>query len=118
MDSFPSSEMDYADYVLTQNSIDVETLNHPSTHNPQARSFKLDPWVSQPTHGHSIVMSYSNQTPACNQSREPSPSAVILYNTNVLADPDLWDSKFRATSLFGTNKFPQSDVCNMACSLQ
>jgi len=43
---------------------------------------------------------------------------VIPYSANVLADPNLWDSNFTATSLFGTNKFLQSDVHNMACSLQ
>jgi len=42
----------------------------------------------------------------------------ILFCTLSLADPNLWDSNFTATSLFGTNKFLQSDICNMACSLQ
>lgn len=37
---------------------------------------------------------------------------------NVLSDPNLWDGDFGATSLFGTNEFLQSDVRNMACSLQ
>jgi len=43
---------------------------------------------------------------------------VIPYSANVPADPSLWDGNFTATSLFGTNKFLQSDVRNMACSLQ
>ena len=53
-----------------------------------------------------------------NTSPEPSLPMVIPYSANVLADPNLWDGNFTATSLFGTNKFLQSDVCNMACSLQ
>jgi len=43
---------------------------------------------------------------------------VIPYSANIPADPNLWDGNFTATSLFSTNEFLQSDVCNMACSLQ
>jgi len=43
---------------------------------------------------------------------------IIPYSTNIPADPNLWDSGFAATSLFGTNEFLQSNVQNMACSLQ
>jgi len=53
-----------------------------------------------------------------NTSLEPSLLMVIPYSANVLADPNLWDSNFTAISLFSTNKFLQSDVHNMACSLQ
>ena len=53
-----------------------------------------------------------------NTSPEPSPPMVIPYSANVPADPNLWDGNFTATSLFGTNEFLQSDVRNMACSLQ
>jgi len=53
-----------------------------------------------------------------NTSPEPSPPMVISYSTNVPADPNLWNSNFTATSLFGTNEFLQSNICNMACSLQ
>jgi len=53
-----------------------------------------------------------------NSSQEPSPPMVIPYSANVPADPNLWDGNFTATSLFGTNEFLQSDVRNMACSLQ
>ena len=41
---------------------------------------------------------------------------VISYSTNIPADPNLWDGNFTAT-LFGTNKFLQSNICNMACLL-
>ena len=53
-----------------------------------------------------------------NMSLEPSPPMVIPYSANVPADPNLWDSNFIATSLFGTNEFLQSDIHNIACSLQ
>jgi len=53
-----------------------------------------------------------------NMSLEPSLPTVIPYSANVLADPNLWDGNFTATSLFGTNGFLQSNVRNMACSLQ
>jgi len=43
---------------------------------------------------------------------------AIPFCTLLPADPNLWDSNFTATSLFGTNKFLQSNVCNMACLLQ
>jgi len=51
-------------------------------------------------------------------SNEPSPPTVILYSTNVPADPSLWDGNFTAMSLFGTNEFLNSNICNIACSLQ
>jgi len=59
-------------------------------------------------------------SPADNFNMPPEPSLpmVIPYSTNVLADPNLWDGNFTATSLFSTNKFLQSNVRNMACSLQ
>jgi len=50
-------------------------------------------------------------------SLEPLLPMVIPYSANVTANPNLWDGNFTATLLFGTNKFLQSDICNMACSL-
>jgi len=51
-------------------------------------------------------------------SMEPSPPKVIPYSTNVPADPSLWDGNFMATSLFGTNKFINSNINNIMCSLK
>jgi len=45
-------------------------------------------------------------------------TSVILYSTNILADPQLWDGNFTVTSLFRTNKFLTGNVNNIACSLQ
>jgi len=36
---------------------------------------------------------------------QPLPPDVILYETNVPADPSFWDGNFGITSLFGINKF-------------
>jgi len=77
----------------------------PPTAGPQKYDFAMPP----------------SQTPCVphkDAPNEPSLPTVIPYSANVLADPDLWDGNFTATSLFGINKFLQSDVCNMACSLQ
>jgi len=49
---------------------------------------------------------------------ELSPPMVIPYSANVLANPNLWDRNFIAISLFGTNKFLQSDIRNMVCLSQ
>jgi len=51
-------------------------------------------------------------------STEPSSPKVIPYSANVPADPSLWDGNFMATSLFGTNKFLNSDINNITCSLK
>ena len=51
-------------------------------------------------------------------SNEPSPPTVIPYSTNVPTDPSLWDGNFTAMSFFGTNEFFNSNICNIACSLQ
>ena len=51
-------------------------------------------------------------------SIEPSPPMVIPYSANVPADPTLWDGNFTAISLFGTNKFLNSNINNISCSLQ
>jgi len=67
---------------------------------------------------HEDVLNKPSPADNINTSLEPSPPTVIPYSANVPADPNLWDGNFTATSLFGTNEFLQSDVRNMACSLQ
>ena len=46
-------------------------------------------------------------------SMELSSSMVIPYSANILADLSLWDNNFTATSIFSTNEFLNSDVCNI-----
>jgi len=74
------------------------------------------------------TLHFGTNAPMCSQqgsayqhigARPPlSTITIIPYNTNILADLSLWNKKFGATSLFGTNKFLQSDINNMAISLQ
>jgi len=47
----------------------------------------------------------------------PVMPSAISYKANVTVDPNLWDGHFSLVSLFGTNKFLQSDAHNISCSL-
>ena len=47
----------------------------------------------------------------------PVPPSTIPYEANALAEPNLWDSHFSTISLFGMNKFLQSNAQNISCSL-
>jgi len=67
---------------------------------------------------HENVLNKPSPADNSNTSLKLSPPTVIPYSANVPADPNLWNGNFTATSLFGTNKFLQNNVCNMACSLQ
>jgi len=68
-------------------------------------------------HPHASNEAAPNNTREPDPLSQPLPPDVILYKANVLADPSLWDSNFGVTSLFGTNKFLQNNVNNMAMSL-
>jgi len=120
MDSSPPSEMDYAKHVYSQNNMDVKSNNAPRPWSkmPQTGHFDFAPLAPQPACGNSMEALNLTQASHYENSTEPSPPAIIPYSANVLADPNLWDSDFRPTSLFGTNEFLQSNVRNMACSLQ
>lgn len=120
MDSSPPSEMDCAECVCAQNNMDVVSDNAPSPpiQNAPDRTFDFALPASRPACGNSMEALNHTQAFEYENSKEPSPPAVIPYSANVPADPNLWDGDFRSTSLFGTNEFLQSDVRNMACSLQ
>jgi len=60
----------------------------------------------------------SKKTNSLSTTTYPIGTSVILYSTNILADPQLWDGNFTVTSLFRTNKFLTGNVNNIACSLQ
>ena len=114
--SSPPSECDYAGRVAAQNNIDIETnisfLSLVTLSYDFILLFSLTPYTPYEEASNSIAISDTNM------SSKPSPPMVIPYSANIPADPNLWDSSFTATSLFGTNKFLQSNVCNIACSLQ
>ena len=97
--------------------MDVVADNTPPSASPQRYDFTMPPWQS-PRAPHKDTPNNPSPSDNFNTSPEPSPPMVIPYSTNVPADPNLWDGNFTAISLFGMNKFLQSNVCNMACSLQ
>jgi len=116
MDNSPPSECDYAEQVAAQNNMDIMADNTPSTSGSLTYDFAMLPL--QTPHAPHEGASNPSPTDNINTSLEPSPPTVIPYSANVPADPNLWDGNFTATSLFGTNEFLQSNVCNMACLLQ
>jgi len=117
MDDSPPSDCDYAERVAAQNNMDTEADNAPSPDGPQKYNFAV-PLSQAPCALHEDAL--NDPSPADNliMSQEPSLPIVIPYSANIPANSNLWDGNFTATSLFGTNEFLQSDVRNMACSLQ
>jgi len=97
--------------------MDTEVDNTPSPDGPQKYNFAMPP-SQAPRAPHKDALNDPSPADNLNTSQEPSPPTVIPYSANVLADPNLWDGNFTAISLFGTNEFLQSDIRNMACSLQ
>jgi len=110
------SEENYAARIVSQNNIDEDIVHSSSPSNVPSFDFVLPP--SQTPH----VSNEENPglTPTIDTitSIEPSPPMVIPYSTNISTDLTLWDGNFMATSLFGTNKFLNSDINNISCSLQ
>ena len=106
----------YAEQVTTQNNIDIEADNTPSTFSPLTYDFAMS--SLQTLYAPHKRASNSSPTDNINMLLEPFLPTVILYSANVLANPNLWDGDFTATLLFGTNEFLQSDICNMAYLLQ
>ena len=96
--------------------MDIEADNTLFTFGPQVFDFAM-PFLQTP---YAPLKEASNSalTDNINMSLEPSLPMIIPYSANVLADPSFWNSNFIATLLFSTNKFLQSDICNMTCLLQ
>jgi len=117
MDDSPPLDYDYAERVVAQNNMDIVADNAPPSTGPQKYNFAMLP-SQTPRAPHKDVLNEPFPADNFNTFPEPSPPMVIPYSANVPADPSLWDSNFTATSLFGTNEFLQSDIRNMACSLQ
>jgi len=81
------------------------------------RTFNSVLLAPQPICSNSIEMLNLTQASQYKNSIENFLPAIILYSTNILADPNLWNDDFRSMFLFGTNEFLQSNVCNIACFL-
>jgi len=108
MDSSLPSEGDYAERMAAiSNRMDVEMSN-------PAMDTSSD-LIHQPLHVHNEVVPIASSQP--DPSTLSVPPSAILYEANVPADSNLWDSHFGPISLFGTNKFLQSDAYNISCSL-
>ena len=115
--SSPPLEVNYAKRVATNCNMDIEIMDSflPSAENATCFSFSLpasNPYVPLKEAPNSAI------TSSIDISTEPSPPKVIPYSANILADPSLWDGNFTVTSLFGTNKFLNSDINNIMCSLK
>ena len=112
MDSLPPSEMDHAERMaIESNKMDFETTNQEikGLYSSFPNSNTLQP-LSQ----NKVV---SNNTAPSDPSTVPVTPSAIPYKANSPVDPNLWDGHFGSVSLFGTNEFLQSDVCNISCSL-
>ena len=100
-----------------QNNMDIVADNALLSAGLQKYDFAMPPLLT-PRAPYEDVPNNPFSADNFNMSSEPSSPTVISYSTNIPADPNPWDGNFTATSLFGTNKFLQSNVCNIACSLQ
>jgi len=104
MDNLLPSDCDYVERVTTQNNMDIVANNAPPSASPQKYDFAMPPLLT-PCAPHEDVPNNPSPVDNFNTSLEPSLPTVIPYSANILADPNLWDSNFTATSLFGTNEF-------------
>lgn len=116
-DSSPPSEIDYAERVAANSNMDIEITYTPPPLVNDTTNFTFS---LPPSNPHASLEEAPNSVPSggLDISTEPSPPSVIPYSANVPADPSLWDGKFAAASLFGTNEFLASDINNITCSLQ
>jgi len=97
------SSYNYAGRVAAQNNMDIETnisfLSLVTLSYDFTLLLSLTPYAPYKEASNSAAISDTNM------SSKPSSLIVIPYSANIPADPNLWDSSFTATSLFGTNKF-------------
>ena len=106
--------MDYADYIQAQsgNLTWAEQVEKGELQDPSSLSYApletvpLEPVDNSMYIPHGIDTNNTLSSP----SLEP---LVILYQTNQLADPQLWDSNFSPIFLFGIDKFLTSDAKNI-----
>ena len=113
--------MDYTARVTTQNNINIKVSIFilPLFQNTHDQTFNFAALItSQPTCADNVKAPNHILSLEYKASMKLSPPAIILYSTNIPADPSLWNDSFAATSLFSTNKFLQSNMRNRACSLQ
>ena len=110
------SEEDYTAQVTSQNNMDSTASHFSLPLNLTLYNFVLPPFNPPHVSNKESLNSgpnYDTVTPM-----EPFPPMDIPYSANIPADPSLWDDNFIATFLFGTNKFLNSNVYSITCSLQ
>ena len=106
MDSSPPSEMDYAERInIESNRMDIELSN-----------LEMEGLYAPSPHENTLQTPPQNAETSNNVTDLVTPSA-IPYESNALADPNLWDGHFGSVSLFGTNEVLQNDARNISCSL-
>jgi len=96
-------EEDYTTQIAFQNNMD-NVVSHPFLPSSLiSYNFALPPFNPPCVSNKEFLNSspnYDTATPT-----ELSPSMVISYSTNILANPSLWDSNFTATSLLTPTNF-------------
>jgi len=115
MNNLPLLECNYAKWVVAQNNMNIEVTNTSSIFGLLLYDFTIPPL--QTPYVFYEKMPNSISTSNINMLSEPFLPMVISYSSNILANPNLWDSNFIATFLFSTNEFLQSNIHNMACLL-
>jgi len=115
MNNLPLLECNYAKWVVAQNNMNIEVTNTSSIFGLLLYDFTIPPL--QTPYVFYKKMPNSISTSNINMLSEPFLPMVISYSSNILANPNLWDSNFIATFLFSTNEFLQSNIHNMACLL-
>ena len=126
MDSSPPSKVNYAEYFLAQNDMDIEGDNIPNLANQRSWADQADnrapfPQGNTPFDQNEANTPYPAAPPTgANFAMIPInlESSAILYQANQSADPTLWDGTFSSISLFGTIKVLEDNAKNIACSLQ
>jgi len=108
-------ECNYTEWVAAQNNMNIEVTNTSSIFGLLLYDFTIPPL--QTPYVFYEKMPNSISTSNINMLSEPFLPMVISYSSNILANPNLWDSNFIATFLFSTNEFLQSNIHNMACLL-
>jgi len=98
MDDSPPLDCKYAERVAMQNNMDIVADNVPPSAGLQKYDFAMPPSLT-PHAPHEDTPNDLSPTDNFNTSPEPSLPTVISYSTNALADPNLWDGNFTATSL-------------------
>jgi len=113
----PPLEVNYAERVTANCNMDIEITDPSPLLGENITCFPFSLPASNPCISLKEAPNHATSS-NIDISMEPSPPEVIPYSTNIPADPSLWDGNFTAISLFSTNKFLNSNINNITCSLK